>query len=76
MNAVLKETKGNASMNTQEAAAKLGLSREYIQRLAVSGKIKAKKIGLVWQITASELARFEASDRKRGPKVKVKHAKG
>ena len=59
-------------MNTQEAAARLGLSREYIQRLAVNGRIKAKKIGLVWQITAAELAKFERSDRKRGPKAKAK----
>jgi excisionase family DNA binding protein len=59
-------------MNTQEAAARLGLSREYIQRLATSGRIKARKIGLVWQIAASDLAKFEKSDRKRGPKVKAK----
>ena len=59
-------------MNTREAATRLGLSREYIQRLATSGRIKARKIGLVWQITPAELAKFEKSDRKRGPKAKAK----
>ena len=55
-------------INTQEASAISGMSREYIQRLARNKRIEGLKTGHDWLVYEDSLNAFLATPRKTGPK--------
>lgn len=55
-------------INTLEASAISGMSREYIQRLARKGRIEGLKTGHDWLVYEDSFRAFLAIPRKTGPK--------
>ncbi len=53
-------------LSVKEAAARSGLSREYIRKLLQHGKIQGRKVIREWIISRESLDRFVASERKMG----------
>ena len=45
-------------ITVEEAAQRSGYNPEYIRRLARTGKIKAKKFGVVWQVSLESLMEY------------------
>jgi len=57
----------NRFLSTNEAATRLGVSRQYIGRLARAGRLSARRAGRDWLIPESGLANFgRNARRKRG----------
>jgi len=59
-------------ITTQEACEISGYNTEYMRRLIRKGKLKAKKISIVWVVDKTSLLEYisrneDASDRRRGP---------
>jgi excisionase family DNA binding protein len=66
---MVQRISGNRTLiNTLEASAISGMSREYIQRLARNGRIEGLKTGHDWLIYEDSLKAFLATPRKTGPK--------
>ncbi len=62
-------------ITVQEAADISGYNAEYIRWLIRGGEIKAKKFGIVWQVSRSSLLTYKqnadtSSDKRRGAKPK------
>jgi excisionase family DNA binding protein len=59
-------------ITTSEAARLSGYHPEHVRRLIVAGKVKARKFGIVWQVSRRALLAYvrasEKAGEKRGPK--------
>jgi len=52
-------------MTTLQAAERLGVSRQEVQRLITAGRLKAEKIGRDWIVDKRSIAAYERN--RRGP---------
>lgn len=52
-------------MTLDEAAAEVGISKQYIWRMVKMGKIKAKRHGVMWDVSKASLARFKREREER-----------
>lgn len=64
---------GDDWITTQEAAELSGYHPDHLRRLIRAGLIKAKKFGIVWQVSRQSLLDYmaqaeESDDKRRGPK--------
>lgn len=53
-------------LTTTEAAKRMGLSEHTVRAYIVRGLLKAKKLGPIWLLTASECDRYKNEKRPRG----------
>ncbi len=56
-------------ITTAEASRLTGYNNEHVRRLVRSGKVKARKFGIVWQVDRKSLMDYFKSEG-RGPKSK------
>jgi excisionase family DNA binding protein len=49
-------------LTSEEAAARIRVSPEFVQRQCAAGEIKAKKVGHEWRISEAALEAFMSSD--------------
>ena len=57
----------------QDACQMTGYNAEYLRRLIRNGKVKARKVSIVWVVDHASLLRYisqnqDTTDRRRGPK--------
>ena len=57
----------------QDACQMTGYNAEYLRRLIRNGKVKARKVSIVWVVDQSSLREYvsqnqDTTDRRRGPK--------
>jgi excisionase family DNA binding protein len=57
----------------QEACQMTGYNAEYLRRLIRNGKVKARKVSIVWVVDQDSLQDYasqnkDTTDRRRGPK--------
>ena len=60
-------------ITTAEAVSLTGYNAEYIRRLIRSGRVKARKFGIVWQVDRASLLGYLkkselSTDKRKGPK--------
>ena len=60
-------------ITTKEAAVLSGYHENHLRRLIRAGEVRAKKFGIVWQISRSSLLNYlelanKSPDKRRGPK--------
>lgn len=63
----------HAWLTTNQAAGLTGYRPRHIRQLIITGKVKARKFGDVWQVSKSSLLAYwnkaKQGGAKRGPKV-------
>ena len=55
-------------VTSSEAAKILGITTGRIRQLLIKGTLKGKHFGRVWMVYRRSIERYEASNRKPGPK--------
>jgi len=60
-------------ITTQEATELSGYHPDHLRRLIRAGNIKARKFGIVWQVSRQSLLEYlkdaqDSTDKRRGPK--------
>ena len=53
-------------ISLSEAAKRYGLSHAYLRDIAISGRLKARKIGHYWVTTPADLEAYLATREKKG----------
>jgi excisionase family DNA binding protein len=58
--------KASELITLKEAAEYSGLSYAYLRRIARTGRLEARKVGMQWLTTREAVDRYVASRKKRG----------
>jgi hypothetical protein len=59
-------------ITTKKAAEIIGVSIKQVSYLLINSRIKGKKFGRFWMVDRQSAEKYAASERKPGPKPKVK----
>lgn len=52
-------------MTVEDAAADMGVTKQYLRKLVRDGKVKAKRHGKMWIVSKASLARFKREREER-----------
>lgn len=63
---------GEKWITTQEAAEIIGVTRDHVTYLLRTGQLKGNKFVRDWMVDKVSAERYAASERKPGPKSKVR----